>query len=429
MPFSKYHLATLFILLISFNTYAQNQDSITAKINYYQNKVGKYLDKSKALQPHYTINKTGISIYASAQDKTNNKPEFFIKWEQVDYFVEGLKTWTADSAFSIYKSGSLNGHLTNVDPLYLLGTANPNKRLQGYKIAIDPGHIAHNLAMGKIEQKCLNFSDSICITEGVLTFATATLLKNKLEAEGAEVFMTRAADSICAYGITFDHYMKKKTIDSLYALHELTLNQRNILLNPTVSKQEKFRQAFKHVELAKRASIINQFQPDFTVIIHFNVDETNAGWTKSSHRNFNMCFVAGAFQRSDLATVEKRFEFLRLLISNDLENSIALSTIMMHHFEKTLNVKTATSQDATYLNSCIAANNEGVYCRNLQLTRMVHGPLVYGETLYQDNHTECSLLNAETDKCKNQRIQQVAEAYFQGVLQYAEQQIGEIIIK
>jgi len=60
----------------------------------------------------------------------------------------------------------------------------------------------------------------------------------------------------------------------------------------------------------------------------------------------------------------------------------------------------------------------GVYCRNLQLTRYIHSPLVYGETLYQDNINECIMLNQERDKTKNKRIQQVADAYFQGILDY-----------
>lgn len=132
-----------------------------------------------------------------------------------------------------------------------------------------------------------------------------------------------------------------------------------------------------------------------------------------------MAFVGGAFMAGDLSSPEKRFEFLRLLITDDLENSIALSSDVVNSFEKILNVKTASFNDAKYLiEGCLPANEVGVYCRNLQLTRYIHSPLVYGETLYQDNINECVLLNEEVDKTKNKRIQQVADAYFQGVLGY-----------
>lgn len=76
-------------------------------------------------------------------------------------------------------------------------------------------------------------------------------------------------------------------------------------------------------------------------------------------------------------------------------------------------------KDVKYLTEgCLPTNEKGVFCRNLQLTRFVQSPLVYGETLYQDNSNECILLNKETDKTKNERIQQVAEAYFEGILTY-----------
>src|ERR1019366_433793 len=127
--------------------------------------------------------------------------------------------------------------------------------------------------------------------------------------------------------------------------------------------------------------------------------------------------------KSDLSTPEKRFEFLRLIISNDLEQSITLSSAMVKSFEKNLNVKTATIKDAKYLiDGCLATGEPGVYCRNLQLTRYIHTPLVYGETLYQDNMNECISLNKECDKTKNERVQQVAEAYFQGVLSFVKNQ-------
>ncbi len=92
-----------------------------------------------------------------------------------------------------------------------------------------------------------------------------------------------------------------------------------------------------------------------------------------------------------------------------------------HVFLADLNVKAASTGDATYLSKgCLYAGRKGVFCRNLQLTRYIHGPLVYGETLYQDNLSECLLLNLESDKLKNVRVQQADEAYFKGIKEYVE---------
>lgn len=422
---------TFTCLLLFAIAFCFSQDSTTAfKIKQYTKKVENFLDKSKALSPYYAINANGISIYESAQNKLKGISEFHISWDKIDDFNKTLKNCPIQQVFETYKKGDYNKKNIcmglNPSPLGRSGGVS----LKGLKIAIDAGHIAGDMEMGIIEKKCLTFQcdkpqgskDSIAIAEGTLTFATAKLLKDKLEAEGAEVLMTRTFNNSSAFGLTFDDWLKinyKTTVDSLYKIGKLTKEQKQFFLSPKASKRDKFRVIFKDVELEKRAEIINNYKPDFTIIIHYNVDETNTGWAKPANKNFNMTFVGGAFMKSDLSTPEKRFEFLRLLISKDLEQSIALSSAMVKSFEKNLNVKTATIKDAKYLiDGCLATSEPGVYCRNLQLTRYIHTPLVYGETLYQDNMNECISLNKECDKTKNERVQQVAEAYFQGVLSY-----------
>jgi N-acetylmuramoyl-L-alanine amidase len=432
------HMKNIFLKLISFafillfisvSGYTQNTSN-AERINYYNNKAKKYLDKKQALSPFYLVNEKGINMYSSAQNKANNKPEFHLNWNEIEAFKTTLKIYSGDELLKIYKSGKM----TNVVP-DALKSKNPNgiqtkkdntKKLQGLKIAIDPGHTAGDMETAKIEAKCLNFQCvtpkgekcNVAISEGILTFATATLLKNELEAQGAEVFMTRTFYGGSAYGKSFDNWLKPANIDSLYKTGDLSRGQRAKLLNPKISKSAKFQSVFKNLELQKRSEIINNYQPDFTVIIHFNVDETNRGWAKPGNKNHNMTFVGGAFMGNDLSSPVKRMEFLRLLVTDDLEKSIALSSSVVNSFENTLNVKTASHKDATYLvKGCLPAAT-GVYCRNLQLTRYIHSPLVYGETLYQDNINECILLNEETDKTKNKRIQQVADAYFKGILDY-----------
>jgi N-acetylmuramoyl-L-alanine amidase len=426
-------------------SWGYSQDtSVQSKIKYHVEKAEKYLDKEKALSPYYSIDKDGIKMYASNNDKLNNKVEFLIKWDQSESFNKCLKTWDNPKLLDIYKKGYYEPSLdcTLQEALQIVRHNNQNgkgddythytdmRKLFGLKIAIDAGHIAGDMEMGEIEKKSLKFkrdsinklNDSIEIAEGALTFATAKLLKEKLEAEGAEVFMTRTFNNSSAFGVTFDDWLKtdyKATVDSLHKIGKLTDKQYQFFTGPKASKRDKFRVVFKDIELEKRAEIINNYKPDFTVIIHYNVDETNTGWEKPCNKDFNMAFVGGAFMKNDLSSPAKRFEFLRLLISTDLEKSIALSAAVVKSFEENLKVKTATIKDAKYLSEgCLSTTQNGVYCRNLQLNRYIHSPLVYGETLYQDNINECSLLNKECDKTKNERVKQVAEAYFQGILNY-----------
>ena len=375
--------------------------TVDKKINYYTKKAENYLDRTRTLSGFYAIDNVGIKIFASSADKQNKKPELAASWDSIFYLNKPKEPKPIDSL-----------------------------KLKGYKIAIDAGHTAGNLKEGELEKKYLKFkttntegkSDSIEIAEGMLTFATAQLLKKKLEAAGAEVFMTRTFNGGTAFGVSFDDWLKtsyKSAIDSLFKIGEINTDKKNLYLSSKFPKRDKFRLIFKDIELQKRGELINNYKPDLTVIIHFNVDETNTGWSKPTGKDFNMTFVGGAFMKNDLSSKEKRLEFFRLLISDDLEKSITLSSEVIKSFEKNLAVKTATINDAKYLReSCFATDEKGVFCRNLQLTRFIHSPLVYGETLYQDNIIECSLLNKEKDKTKNLRLQQVAEAYYQGVLNY-----------
>ncbi|MGQ0828357.1 MAG: N-acetylmuramoyl-L-alanine amidase [Bacteroidota bacterium] len=417
------------LLFFSSVFFCFSQDTaVENKIKYYTQKADRYLDKQKALSSFYAINNKGISIYASSKDKLADSAEFRIKWDQVESFNQFLKAYSPNTIQKFYLSKKFDP--TSITSNKAIAKIDPAKKLSGLKIAIDAGHVAGDFKTGQTESKCLEFTcdnlkgnkDSIEIAEGMLTYATAKLLKEKLEAQGAEVFLTRPFNGCTAFGVSFEDWLKtsyKSTLDSLYKIKEITLDKKNWLLSKA-SKRDKFRLVFKDMELQKRAEMINNYKPDFTIIIHYNVDETNTGWTKPSNKNFNMAFVGGAFMRSDLSSPRKRFEFLRLLVSDDLERSIALSSSVVKSFEKNLNVKTAGPKDATYLTEgCLPTPEKGVYCRNLQLTRYIHSPLVYGETLYQDNVSECILLNQETDKTKNLRVQQVAEAYFQGVLNYA----------
>ncbi len=423
--------SVLFIMMLIAFIPSIAQDSATAyNINYYEKKVKTYLDKENGLSPYYLINKDGIKIFASAHDKVNNKAEFRINWNNVDQFRQYFRKCTAQDALKMYKSGTYESNIfCDIAKMDTVSTDTMGL-FYGYRIAIDAGHTAGTVPEGVVEKKFLKFKpadsgfkDSIEIAEGMLTYATAVLLKEKLIKEGADVFLTRPFNGSTAYGINFDEWLKinyANTINAWKNSGKITAERKNWYLNKA-TKNDKFTLVFKDIELQKRAEIINAYKPDVTIIIHYNVDETNTGWKKPGNKNYSMAFIGGAFMPSDLSSAEKRFEFLRMLLTYDIEASVALSGTVVKSLQNNLNVKAATLRDATYLyKGCLYAGKPGVFCRNLQLTRNVHGPVVYGETLYQDNVVECVLLNQESDKLKNVRVQQAAEAYYKGVKEYVE---------
>lgn len=309
---------------------------------------------------------------------------------------------------------------------------NPELPLKGYRIAIDPGHFSTSMKDAESEQKYLFFVpdsvnaplDTVKIFESILTYNTGQILKVMLEEKGAEVFVTRAQSNFTSFNCTYTEWIgrnRKRVLDSLKAQGGLSVHTYKKLLN--CNEHDFFWEFFRDYDLANRAKKINAFKPDATVIIHYNVDEKNAPWKQHSKKNFSMAFIGGAFTTATLQSPDSKMDFLRLLLTDQANHSEFLSAQTVSHFKTNLKVPVATSADATYLaKNCLATGSPGVFCRNLALCRKVNSPLVYGESLYQDNEYECKLLmNCDKDIYgvkANERLGQVALSYYAALLTF-----------
>jgi len=95
----------------------------------------------------------------------------------------------------------------------------------------------------------------------------------------------------------------------------------------------------------------------------------------------------------------------------------------MNSFEKNLKITRAKQSDADYLmKHTLNTNCQGLFCRNLILTRCINSPLIYGESLYQDNTKECAMLNAtnynDYGVKTSERVYLVAKSYYEAILNY-----------
>lgn len=144
--------------------------------------------------------------------------------------------------------------------------------------------------------------------------------------------------------------------------------------------------------------------------------------------NYAMAFVPGAFLEAEMNSPAERLTFLRLLATDELNRSMALSAAVMQAHSQLLGIELASEKQSwlTYLTkSSVATEQAGVYARNLSLNRLIKGPICYGESLCQDAETEFLQL-AELGTPRNglpmpPRTERVAEAYFQGIVAYAQQ--------
>jgi len=287
------------------------------------------------------------------------------------------------------------------------------KGLKGARIAIDPGHFGG--AFAELEERFVKIpasktknSQEIYFAEGDLAYLTAIELKSLLEAQGAIVFISRTG--IGKGAIEEDFFVWKEKHPDLQA----------------ESLSKTFRTYYNREDLRKRAEKINAFSPDITLIIHYNAHlndhekEADRPFTRS---NYNLAFIPGAFCQGELTRKEDRYEFLRLLLTDTIEESQKLSRYIVQEFVRHLDVPLITRSDtASYIEKACLLQEPGVYCRNLALTRLIRSPVCYGETLIQNNEDEAYRL-ASGDafimgiSCSS-RIQQVAQAYFEGIKQY-----------
>ena len=406
----------------------------------------QYLVKEDALYDNFSLQNGGLIFYANAFDKENDKAECVIYADELPAVTRLMSVLSPDSALIFYKEKKDKklSELTAFQP-YLIEKKNISSKkdsllpLKGKRIALDPGHIEADMTMAEMEGKFVKMRPAnetglvpISFNEASLTLATARLLAEKLKKDGAEVLITRPLPGVGMMGKTFEDWynqdriqtvmneVKAGKIDSVFAFYILNL----------ATKVEVYQKFYVPVDLRIRAEKINAFRPDLTVIIHYNVHGPNwenrdsENYVKPTDKNYCMTFIAGSFKGYELYRIEDRSAFLRLLLTDDLKESMLFSDKITQKFITKLGVPAVTESDELgYLNnSCILTEKNGVYARNLSLTRNIKGVLCYGESLCQDNIMESAWLNQHLipagDLQTSSRTRMVAESYFEGIKNY-----------
>lgn len=409
-----------------------------------------FLIKDSTISDHFQMTDKGIFLYKNAEDKRARIPEVVIYPEEYERFASLIYTLPADSMLSLYQAKGIRrwpDSMLRVSPSQSDTAFAPGKDslypLKGFRIALDPGHVAGDFETALTEGKYIYMKPSpathmqpVQFFEAGITLPTAWVIREKLEALGATVLMTRTQPGRGALGLTFEEW-KNYRWDSLMQAEEAagTLTAEEIRQWKT-KKQDKdiMTRFFTPEDLRERARIINAFHPHLTLIIHYNVDSPN--WEKRdaegnfspTGQNYCMAFVPGAFMAGELARPEDRLAFLRMLLTRDVAQSIELSKAFIHHSTRITGVPVVSQEyPLRYLhNASVYTGFPGVYARNLSLTRMINGPVCYGESLCQDNISESRTFNTrDTDiggVTVSGRVKLVASAYVNAAKDYLEKE-------
>lgn len=395
------------------------------------------LAKHKSIKDYVKISDLGIEMFPHPAAAS---PEFTLYWYEAADFLKKFQRYSYDEMRDYYqRKGRQRLNLTYAQRVTDFVRFTPDQ-IENLSVAIDPGHFAGNWKEAVQERKYVKVKASdagtkedIEIYEAQLNYATALLIKDTLESLNVgRVMITRQAGT-SAVGKPFDIWFKEdfvKDTKALIANDEISSAFGNKLIAEN-KPYPAFKYVYSYIDFVNRSRAINEFKPDITLIQHYNADEYGSrqenGYWPLSDINYSMIFVPGSFMYGELRKMDARIDFLRLLISPDLEESVRLSKYVIKELDKSLGVPPITDsyESDMIADNCLSVGSDGIYSRNLYLTRSIESPVLYIETLFQDNKDEILKLNDKSVSIEglksSYRVKEVAHAYVVSLLDWLEE--------
>jgi len=248
------------------------------------------------------------------------------------------------------------------------------KPLDGFRIALDPGHIGGKFS--KMEGRYFSIGDSAPVREGNLALAVAKLLAPRLDALGATPFLLRKNSKPVTTS-------RPRT---LLEEAEEWLQRRNAFGPALRSKREKRKLVkrrseilfFRTSEIMARAKNVNEvLKPDFVVCLHLNA----AAWPDPSKpslvdENHFHVLANGAYMGGEVALENQRLEMLVKLLNRSHREERSLAECMAISFSRATGLPAFEYKGP---NAVKVGDVPGVWARNLLANRLYECPVVFLE--------------------------------------------------
>lgn len=430
----------LMVVAFSGELIAQKVEPIPVK-KFYKDRVTRnlqFLCKEAECLDNVVITDRGLYIYSTSQKV--NKPEFILYWREMPHFVEMLDKQSSEEIMDILsRKGS--HYFYGINNTHVNPAKYPVVEFKGLKVALDPGHIASTFDEARLEQryvraegKFFDQKQDIEFFEANLAFTTCLVLKEMLEKQGAHVMLTHDYGK-SAMGINYHEWLKtdyKNDIIAGYKSGWYSREKFEYLMSGDAPDFMMFHDVFRNLDFVARAKKVNEYKPDITLVVHYNASEGGKRYgdlyLPPVNENYSMVFIPGSFLGHEIdgkEGVDQRFEMLRLLVTYDLEESDVFASNIIGALDKELKVDALPKQnnfDFANRYSILSDKSEGVYHRNLYLTRVIRGPIAYSEALYQDNKEEMALLGKKDLTVggikTSSRVKEVAHVYYSAIEQW-----------
>lgn len=258
-------------------------------------------------------------------------------------------------------------------------SSDPSRPLKGIRIALDPGHIGGDWA--QLEGRYFKLGDDPPVEEAHLAMVTCDLLADRLEADGADIVWAKHGyepvtdlrpdslhrEAIAALALRPD--TTKKISDEM-AIQRMIDNEAALLF-------------YRVAEIRARAEVVNKEHPDLTICVHYNADD----WGDPNHPTLIgnsrlVIFVNGAYEKSELAFDDMKYDLLRKLLDRDAPQEEKGCALVGQEMLDTLKYP-AESYVGGYFARHVT-DVPSVFARNLMASRLYHGPVIYCEGPYMN---------------------------------------------
>ncbi len=271
-------------------------------------------------------------------------------------------------------------------PLFVLrfsssGSSSNSHPLSLKRIALDPGHIGG--AWARMEERFFERGKDRPVQEAELNLMVARLLRTRLEAMGAQVFLTKN---------DFEPVTDKRPEDFHTQAEEEVKASMRFDTFPSLEREAAFADAvrkraevlfYRSSEIAARANLLNEkIKPDLTICLHVNAVE----WDECDDLvddNRLVVFVHGNYLPMELKDDDQKLRLLEKILERSHPTDLAVAgsiATALANATKLPPVDYGPNSGAVRV-----GDNPYVFARNLAANRLVNGPVVFLEPYYHNN--------------------------------------------
>lgn len=301
------------------------------------------------------------------------------KWIHFDKNKVFFSTHSLDSRFTLSLSLASQIHDKQAPPrswkmLQELPPAPQGLPLQGYRIALDPGHIGGLYA--KMEERWFTFEHGMPVMEGAMTLLVAKHLQKSLEALGAQVFLLRKHNApINPHSPRFYYAQARKLSSSK---------------NPQYLRKLAEKLFYRTGEIRARASKLASLDADLVLCLHFNAES----WQDPNHptfvtHNHYHVLTFGALTSREFLYDDQRYEMLLKLLNGSAFVEEEIGSAIAHSLEKHTHLPPYIYQNASHRVRKVSTH-PALWARNLLANRLYSQPTLFLEP-YVMNHKDTYL--------------------------------------